>query len=411
MILLGLESPTHSLVDVSMRCLPTILPVLDFSSVKDELFPPIASVFAKTGSLLIKVRGLEAFVVLCGGTNESAPSGDDLSGIMSESRSRPSSSASILDKYTIQEKLLPLLKAIKTKEPAVMMAALKVFQQIGYAADVELVALEMLPILWSFSLGPLLNVQQFAGFMELIKSLSSKIEREHTRKLQELASTNGAGDRNNLDSTFGGLHAAENSSMVGTGTSDFERLVLGKDQSARPVESVWGVWESSRSTKGPAAFGNISSSTPQTSNASKANTPAGRTATDFRSITPDMNMGSFPSLQPAPRQQGSSFSPLQPSNTSSWSSSGGAVGRNTQLSSFPSPSSASLDPTGTMSQEQPVSNISPFTIAPPPSTNAAPASLGQVNLQIRPANSRMQNAQSGSRQQQKQGLDKYESLI
>jgi hypothetical protein len=31
-----------------------------------------------------------------------------------------SSSVSILDKYTIQEKIVPLLRAIKTKEPAVM---------------------------------------------------------------------------------------------------------------------------------------------------------------------------------------------------------------------------------------------------------------------------------------------------
>jgi SCY1-like protein 2 len=30
------------------------------------------------------------------------------------------SNVSILDKYTIQEKVVPLLRAIKTKEPAVM---------------------------------------------------------------------------------------------------------------------------------------------------------------------------------------------------------------------------------------------------------------------------------------------------
>jgi SCY1-like protein 2 len=31
-----------------------------------------------------------------------------------------SSNVSILDKYTIQEKVIPLLRGIKTKEPAVM---------------------------------------------------------------------------------------------------------------------------------------------------------------------------------------------------------------------------------------------------------------------------------------------------
>jgi SCY1-like protein 2 len=52
---LAIESPTHSIVDASLRSLPTILPVLDFSTIKNELFPVIASVFSKTSSLGIKV--------------------------------------------------------------------------------------------------------------------------------------------------------------------------------------------------------------------------------------------------------------------------------------------------------------------------------------------------------------------
>ena len=58
-IIHGLESPTHAIVDKSLGCLPTILSVLDFSSIKNELFPTVASVFSKTSSLGIKVRGLE----------------------------------------------------------------------------------------------------------------------------------------------------------------------------------------------------------------------------------------------------------------------------------------------------------------------------------------------------------------
>ena len=71
------------------------------------------------------------------------------------------------------------------------MAALKVFKQIGQMVDSDFLAMEVLPILWSFSLGPLLDLEQFQSFMNLIKSLSSRIEREHTRKLQELSSSNG----------------------------------------------------------------------------------------------------------------------------------------------------------------------------------------------------------------------------
>lgn len=117
----ALESPTHSLVDAALRTLPIVLPILDFSTVKNELFPVIASIFAKTSSMGIKIRGLEAFKTLCGGGNEQQDDfqGDGLTGVVAAPKAK-SSNVSILDKYTIQEKIVPLLRAIKTKEPAVM---------------------------------------------------------------------------------------------------------------------------------------------------------------------------------------------------------------------------------------------------------------------------------------------------
>ena len=69
----------------------------------------------------IKIRGLEALKALCGGSND-PPVGDGLTGI--EPSKTKNSNVSILDKYTIQEKVVPLLKAIKTKEPAVMVSSL-----------------------------------------------------------------------------------------------------------------------------------------------------------------------------------------------------------------------------------------------------------------------------------------------
>lgn len=84
----------------------------------------------------------------------------------------------------MQEKIVPLIRAIKTKEPAVAMAALNVLRQIGGVADAEFVALDLLPVLWSMSLGPLLDLPQFQAFQDLIKSLSSRVESEQTKKLQ-----------------------------------------------------------------------------------------------------------------------------------------------------------------------------------------------------------------------------------
>jgi SCY1-like protein 2 len=117
----ALESPIHSLVDAALRTLPIVLPILDFSTIKNELFPVIAAIFAKTSSMGIKIRGLEAFKTLCGGGGEeqSDAHSDGLTGMVEAPKAK-NSNVSILDKYTIQEKVVPLLRAIKTKEPAVM---------------------------------------------------------------------------------------------------------------------------------------------------------------------------------------------------------------------------------------------------------------------------------------------------
>jgi hypothetical protein len=98
-----------------------------------------------------QVRGLEAFVILCGGTNDPAASNDGLDGIMNANASKKSSSTA-LDKYTMQEKIVPLIRAIKTKEPAVAMAALNVLRQVGGIADADFVAMDILPVLWSMSM-------------------------------------------------------------------------------------------------------------------------------------------------------------------------------------------------------------------------------------------------------------------
>jgi SCY1-like protein 2 len=117
----ALESPTHSLVDAALRTLPIVLPMLDFSTIKNELFPVIATIFAKTSSMGIKIRGLEALRSLCGGGMDepNEDQGDGLTGMVEAPKSK-TSNVSILDKYTIQEKVIPLLRGIKTKEPAVM---------------------------------------------------------------------------------------------------------------------------------------------------------------------------------------------------------------------------------------------------------------------------------------------------
>ncbi|KKZ63540.1 hypothetical protein EMCG_02165 [[Emmonsia] crescens] len=460
----GLESNTHSLVDASMRCLPVMLPILDFSTVKDNVFPPIAAVFSRTSSLAIKVRGLEAFVILCGGSvkEERSTLDGDFPGASSKPQQTKSGSTSILDKYTVQDKIVPLLKAIKTKEPAVMMAALNVFRQVGQIVETEFIALEVIPTLWNFSLGPLLNVQQFGRFMDLIKSLSSKVEQQQTKKLQSLSSSNDSGNpRNGNSNLFGMIETANGGTEVENTRSDFERLVLGKAITSSSNDASWNAWHTAtpNPTNQPAKIDNPPTFAWSTANSVSANNIGGRNSLaslsgpSQRSITPDLSMSSFPTLAPTTTQQqssiGSSFPLLQPSRPSQasqtsqtsqpspWSTMTATTNTNiqqrtsimNQYSANPiytfTPTSTSttpsISPFGQITQQ--TMPLSPFSIPPPPPSNfqqqqtssaaSLSAAFSQPNLspsqqwhstQIPPALRPTIN-------QQKQGLDKYESLL
>jgi SCY1-like protein 2 len=352
-ILLALESPTHGLEDAALGTLPYVLPVLDFSTIKNGLFPVIANVFAKTSSLTIKIRGLEAFYTLCGGSPSSeADAEDDLNGlgIVEKQPNSSSSSSAILDKFTVQEKVVPLLKGIKTKEPGVMMAALKVFKQVGEVADSDFLAMDVLPILWSMSLGPLLNLQQFQAFMALIKQLSGRIEREQTRKLQELCSGNsvgagigGVGARRTPVGGVSGSSAAGNGLTNGE-EADFETLVSGRKSNAngdndlmndwgapsssttstsRPTSTTIRQQSASRLNDPPTFSWQTSTSTATTQMSPLTATPAHQSQSSLnalrsssamqqqgigRTVTPDQTLSGFATLTPSsPWSQ-----PLQP---------------------------------------------------------------------------------------------------
>ena len=399
---LGLESPTHAIVDKALGCLPTVLATLDFSTIKNEVFPVVATVFSKTSSLGIKVRGLEAFVILCGGsTTEETNTSDGLDGAMMSSKQTKRSSNAVLDKYTIQEKVVPLIKVMKTKEPAVMAAALTVFKQVGNIADTDYLALEVLPVLWSFSLGPLLNLQLFQEFMDLIKKLSARIESEQTRKLRDLSSSNGAQDTSQshkLGST-NGFFAASGTENVGA--NDFERLVLGKGSTtdsdmlgeAQPAPTF--SWSS------PPLIAS------QNGAMSTAINPHTRT------ITPDQALNSFATLSPKPNSNTmnsglGSFAPMQPTMlqphaaTPSWSS----------IPSQQAPHQSQLGYLPAQAQ-QPVTPYSAFSLPPPP-TSPQPFGTQTQNAGYFPAvqgGNKEQLSAASQPMQQKSGLDKYESLI
>ena len=424
---LGLESSTHAVVDKALGCLPTVLTVLDFSTIKNEVFPVVAAVFSKTSSLGIKVRGLEAFAILCGGSSaEEVNISDGLDGAnVSSKKSQPRNSA-VLDKYTIQEKIVPLLKAMKTKEPAVMMAALAVFKQIGRIADAEFLAMEALPILWGFSLGPLLNLQQFQEFMALIKILSARIENEQVRKLRELSSSNSVQDdrRANDLMSVGSANVLSSNGSQDVGENDFERLVLGKGSTNGTNEDMLGgPLKPQAPTQRQADFPTFSwqSNSPSIQNISS--TP-GILQPQSRTITPDHNLSNFTALNPTasatlrpnnnPITNGmNSLSPMQPSIMQPMQPASGppswppAPKRSSMQQSLP----FSLPPPQPQQQPHVVTPFSTFSLLPPPTTLQQRPGVQSQNSGYFTAPNSANNIPNNNQPAQKTGLDKYESLI
>ena len=378
----------------------------------------IAAVFSKTSSLGIKIRGLEAFVILCGGSPE---------GKSELSDSSKTSNSTILDKYTVQEKIVPLLKVMKTKEPAVMMAALAVFKEVGKIADADFLAMDVLPILWGFSLGPLLNLQQFQEFMTLIKSLSSKIEQEQTRKLRDLSSSSTQGHSNisngNDLMNMGSMNATFNG-VDDVGEGDFERLVLGRGgrpdaastdmlgQTLRPQP------QRAQSTQAQAPV--FSWSTPTISPISTPNNVSSSFVNPgSRAITPDQTLSSFATLNPVPVAAAkptmptmnglNAFAPTQSTlpSTSNW----GSMNIAGQTASG---YSTTLQPQSNFSIGPPPQTTNPFSafsIAPPPTRNQRSDTQPQYGVGLGTNSSVGQASTRQPQPQPKKGLDAYESLI
>jgi hypothetical protein len=84
----------------------------------------------------------------------------------------------------------------------------------------ETVATLILPQLWAMSIGPLLNVDQFTRLMTAIKTLSLRVETEHTEHLAELKRLE---ESNNAGGGGGAANTGTGAVSVGQGAvTDFE---------------------------------------------------------------------------------------------------------------------------------------------------------------------------------------------
>lgn len=297
-----------------------------------------------------------------------------------------------------------------------MMAVLRVFKQVGEVADSDYLAMEVLPLLWQFSLGPLLNLQQFQAFMSLIKTLSGKIEREQTRKLQDTGSSNTRAANGTRSASARSAATSSNISGMGDGEeTDFETLVSGRKPTTNGNDDLmndWGAPQSATSTNITAQYPKPSTNTtptfswqtpaPAPSQAMNTLRPAMQNQAS-RTVTPDHTLSSFATLTPAsqwsqPLQPSTpSTLPLRPAQNTGSSASASTI----DWSSAMSNSSSAWGGQTTAAPPSSTSSMSAFAIAPPPMSPQATGYGGGFQQQ--------QRLQQGTGQ--KSGLDKYQSLI
>ncbi|KAF8630424.1 hypothetical protein AX15_002972 [Amanita polypyramis BW_CC] len=209
----ALESEHAVVQERALKVVPDLCETIDYAEVQGVLFPRVALVFTKTRVLSVKVATLAALLAM----------------------------VKTLDQASLTQKLVPLLSKIRTKEPAVMMATLSVQEAMGFKVDREAVATLVLPQLWSMSIGPLLNVEQFHRFMSVIRKLGERVEKEHNQFLRDSQRIE---DRSALAVNGSGIQSFSS-------TVDFENLV-GKSSNtvAKPDTAAedrsWGddIWGS-----------------------------------------------------------------------------------------------------------------------------------------------------------------------
>ncbi|RIB02652.1 hypothetical protein C2G38_2009413 [Gigaspora rosea] len=186
----SLEAKSPVVQEKALRVIPTIIDSLDILTIKSSLFPRIQNLFVHTTILAIKVTTLICLHSL----------------------------VKSLDNFTLTEKLMPLLKGIKTKEPSVMITTLAVYDEMGKHVEKDVIATEILPQLWKLSVVPTLNLDQFQKFMKSIKLLSTRVEEEHCKQLQDIKNI----EEHTKQYMEGGNE--KNKDEVGS-SIDFEKLV------------------------------------------------------------------------------------------------------------------------------------------------------------------------------------------
>lgn len=162
MIYQALEQNSPQLQEICLNIIPTFAELIEFTSLKSHILPRIKKICLATSTLKIRVHCLLSIGKLL----------------------------EYMDKWTVLDDILPFLSQIPSREPAVLMSILGIYQvtmshaKLGITKDI--MATKVLPFLIPLSIDNNINLSQFNAFFAVIKEMLSKVEQEHRSKLEQL---------------------------------------------------------------------------------------------------------------------------------------------------------------------------------------------------------------------------------
>lgn len=153
-----LDSPSAAIVQKSLQAISSVTDLIDFTMVRSSVFPKMMTLYASSTSLAVRVNVLGCVI----------------------------SMISKLDKVTVSDKLLPILRENRLRHPALYMAVIGVFDEVGkHHMDREMMARLVIPELWLLAVDVVLNPEQFKRTMGIVRDMETKVEELHLRYLQD----------------------------------------------------------------------------------------------------------------------------------------------------------------------------------------------------------------------------------
>ncbi|XP_055899440.1 SCY1-like protein 2 isoform X1 [Biomphalaria glabrata] len=151
-----------SMQELCLSIIPTFADLIEYTTLKKSMIPRIKKLCLGTSVLNVRVNCL-----LCIGK------------LMDQ-----------MDKWFVLDEILPFLREIPSREPAVLMSILGIHKvalsepKLGITKDV--MANKVLPFLIPLCIDNNLNLNQFNAYMGVVKEMLSKVETEHRTKLEQL---------------------------------------------------------------------------------------------------------------------------------------------------------------------------------------------------------------------------------